>query len=185
MLYRAVQGSVQDSHYGLVLAQVVPLPPQVLSDATYMARRLERRLLQTGKPSKSILSERRRKLILNLQEHLAQAYKGPIQGELLSEWMKELRREFIIRMTTINDEATADHLEFDSADCDDQDDEEEALVVDASLGDKVSNERAVTGESRISVISTDTGFMATESLPTALSASEIMSSVRAVSDNER
>jgi DNA mismatch repair protein MSH4 len=63
MLYKAVGGAVQESHYGLVLAGVVPLPPQVLSDATQFAHILERRLQRKKKTSKNVIKERRRKLL--------------------------------------------------------------------------------------------------------------------------
>ena len=65
MLYRAVEGSVQETHYGLALARAVPLPPKVLADATYFAHKLERRLKKKKKTSQNVINERRRKLILD------------------------------------------------------------------------------------------------------------------------
>ncbi|CAI6341707.1 unnamed protein product [Periconia digitata] len=116
MLYKAVGGIVQQAHYGLALASVVPLPPAVLDDATQFAHLLERRMVHKKKISPNILNERRRKLILDLKEHLIQAYNGALEGELLTSWLVELQKEFVKRMTAINssyqkEEGDGDQLE--------------------------------------------------------------------------
>lgn len=104
MLYTAVQGTVQETHYGLALARIVPLPPGVLENAAYFAHKLERRLHKKKKTSLNVLNERRRRLILDLKEHLVQAYNGTLEGELLAKWLKELQKEFVNRMTALQAE---------------------------------------------------------------------------------
>lgn len=130
MLYRATEGAVQESHYGLALARVVPLPPKVLKDATYFAHKLERRLLQRRKTSKNVINERRRKLILDLKEHLVQAHNGSMDGELLSTWLKELQREFVNRMTAINED------EKGVVESEDDDDDDRHNMQDEDLQDE-------------------------------------------------
>jgi DNA mismatch repair protein MSH4 len=124
MLYKAIGGSVQETHYGLTLARVVPLPPQVLADATYFAHKLERRLLQKKKTSANVIKERRRKLILDLKEHLVQAHNGALEGDLLASWLKELQKEFVNRMTAIDTEVE-ESSEVVEVDMDDADEDEE------------------------------------------------------------
>lgn len=186
MLYRAVEGSVQESHYGLALARLVPLPSQVLSDAAYFARKLERRLQQKKKTSKNAIAERRRKLILDLKEHLVQAYNGTLEGDLLASWLKELQKEFVNRMTAISEE------EKGAVETDEEDEENDVERSDEDLGDVEMIDagyetRATTTESHErppTVISIDSRVsLSSESLSTIRSASETMSTVRAVSEN--
>ncbi|KAF2499524.1 hypothetical protein BU16DRAFT_274531 [Lophium mytilinum] len=114
MLYKIAEGSVHESHYGLALARVVPLPPGVLKHAEVVARKLESNILRRKKTSAAVIRERRRKLILNLKEHLVQAQNGTMQGDVLAAWLKELQREFVIRMTAIDEQAAQAEAEEDS-----------------------------------------------------------------------
>lgn len=111
MLYKIAEGAVQESHYGLAVARVVPLPPEVLERAEQVAHRLERQALRRKKTSVAVINERRRKLILNLKEHLVQAHNGTMEGEVLAAWLKELQKEFVVRMTAIDTEAARAELE--------------------------------------------------------------------------
>jgi DNA mismatch repair protein MSH4 len=86
MLYKVAEGAVAELHYGLALAKVVPLPEGVVEHATYVAQKLERRKLRRKKTSAPVIKERRRKLILDLREHLVQAYNGVLEGEVLADW---------------------------------------------------------------------------------------------------
>jgi DNA mismatch repair protein MSH4 len=188
MLYRAVEGSVEESHYGLALARLVPLPPKVISDATYLAHKLERRLQQKKKTSKNVIAERRRKLILDLKEHLVQAYKGTLEGDLLASWLKELQKEFVNRMTAIDEDekgvvVSEDEDEDEEGNVemgeDTSDDEE---MIDAGNGSWVATTEP-SGRPP-TVTSIDSRFSSsTESVATLRPASEAMSSVRAVSEN--
>ena len=62
--------------------------------------------------SANVLRERRRKLILDLKEHLKNAHNGTLDGESLALWLKELQKEFVNRMTAI--EAAARSVVDDS-----------------------------------------------------------------------
>lgn len=181
MLYKAVDGAVEEAHYGLALARLVPLPPQVLSDATYFAHKLEERLRRKKKTSTNVISERRRKLILDLKEHLVQAYSGTMEGELLATWLKELQKEFILRMTAINADAEKAADESEIEDVGDEDEEMRGLSI---FDEEDREERASTHASQPSVVTISSRPTSTESLSTIRAASESMSSARAVSEND-
>ncbi|KAK7542311.1 muts domain V-domain-containing protein [Phyllosticta citribraziliensis] len=105
MLYKVAEGPVQERNYGLALARVVPLPPDMIQTATDVATRLVQNLDRKKRTSTAVVRERRRKLILNLKEHLMQARAGNMEGQTLKGWLKELQREFIVRMAAIDAEA--------------------------------------------------------------------------------
>lgn len=155
MLYKAVSGMAEESHYGLALAGVVPLPPQVLEDATYFAHKLERRLQQKKKTSPNVIKERRRKLILDLKEHLVQAHNGALDGDLLASWLKELQKEFVNRMTAIDAEAAqASDQEEEEEDSGDEEMQVQSIVEEEDDGGEKSSSRgsqpsAITIGSRV------------------------------------
>ncbi|KAK5137638.1 hypothetical protein LTR08_007933 [Meristemomyces frigidus] len=105
MLYRISSGTVQEEHYGLKLAKVVPLPPGVIEHAEHVARTLEMKKNKQKEHSLAIVQARRRKLLLNLKEHLSQAKEGRMDDEVLQRWLKELQKEFVIRMSALDEEA--------------------------------------------------------------------------------
>lgn len=165
MLYQVTQGAVKEAHYGLALARIVPLPPGLVDDASNIARQLEAHLLKKKKTSETVLKEKRRKLILNLKEHLVQAHNGVLEGEVLSAWLKELQKEFVNRMTA---------LEAEAAEANEISDEDEDMD-DAADGGESSQEKPTIRDSRPSIMS----ILSTEST-TVLSDSEV-STVRALS----
>lgn len=173
MLYKIAQGAVQESHYGLALARVVPLPPGLVDHAAAIAQKLERRMLRKKKTSEIVLKEKRRKLILNLREHLVQAHNGILEGEVLTAWLKELQKEFVNRMTALEAEAVSVSQETD--------DENEEMDEGSTMG---SQERPGTSASQPSVMSISSRMISTDSESTIRAMSEA-STVRAVSDNER
>ena len=116
MLYKVSEGAVKESHYGLALARVVPFPPGLVDHAATVAQKLERHMLRNKKTSATVLKEKRRKLILNLKEHLVQAHTGVLQGEVLSAWLKELQNEFVKRMSALEAEAASMSQETDDED---------------------------------------------------------------------
>ncbi|KZM21121.1 ATP binding [Ascochyta rabiei] len=170
MLYKISQGTVKETHYGLALARVVPLPPGVVDRAAVVAQKLERHMLRRKKTSEVVLKEKRRKLILNLKEHLVQAQTGVLEGEVLTAWLKELQREFVNRMTALEAEAARVSREMD-----DEDEE---------MGEASEHEQPGTPARHSSAVSISSRMNSTESESTIRPASEA-SSVRAVSDNER
>ncbi|KAF1832898.1 hypothetical protein BDW02DRAFT_624773 [Decorospora gaudefroyi] len=172
MLYKATQGIVKEVHYGLALARVVPLPPGVVARATLVAQKLERHMLQK-KTSETVLREKRRKLILNLKEHLVQAHTGVLDGEVLTAWLKDLQKEFVNRMTALEAEAATI--------CQESEDEDEVMCDRSELD---AEERPSTHASSPSIITVDSRITSTESESTIRPISE-PSTVRAVSVNER
>ncbi|KAL1654742.1 MutS protein msh4 [Didymella pomorum] len=168
MLYKITQGAVQETHYGLTLARVVPLPPGLVDHAAAVAQKLKRHMLRKKKTSEIVLKERRRKLILKLKEHLMQARNGILEGEVLTAWLKELQKEFVTRMTTLEAEAASVRQETD-------DEDKEMGGGSECLG---------TFASQPSVMSISSRMTSTESESTIRAMSEA-STIRAVSDNER
>lgn len=173
MLYKATQGVAKEVHYGLALARVVPLPPGIVEHATNVARKIERHTIRNKKVSETVLKEKRRKLILNLKEHLVQAYNGVLEGEVLSAWLSEIQKEFVNRMTALEAEAANVH-----------DESNEDMDENMSNGDVYDEERRSTHARQPSVISIDSHVTSTDSESTVWEISEA-STVRAVSENER
>lgn len=93
------------SSYGLKLARVVPLPEIVLEHADHVAHTLEQQTKRHQKNSAAIIQARRRKLMLNLKEHLVQAKNGKKDGPELIEWLKNLQAEFVVQMTKLDEQA--------------------------------------------------------------------------------
>ncbi|KAK3197092.1 hypothetical protein GRF29_1536g554834 [Pseudopithomyces chartarum] len=183
MLYRAVEGSVQETHYGLVLARSVPLPPKVLADAIYFSHKLERRLKKKKKTSQNVINERRRKLILDLKEHLVQAYNGTLEGEILASWLMELRKEFVNRMTAINEDERK-VVESESDEESDVDTRENGVGDPMTIDGEESRITTLESKERLpTAISIDSSLTSTESMSTTRQSSRAMSSVRAVSEN--
>ncbi|KAI4618434.1 hypothetical protein J4E80_005032 [Alternaria sp. BMP 0032] len=170
MLYKTAQGVVQEIHYGLTLARVVPFPPGVVEHATLVAQQVERHMLRKKKASETVLKEKRRKLVLNLKEHLVQAHTGVLEGEVLTAWLKELQKEFVNRMTA---------LEAESANAGQESEDEE--MIDRS---ELSEEERPSTSTSPSVISIDSHTSSTDSDSTIRAMSEA-STLRAVSSNER
>lgn len=105
MLYRVAEGAVREKHYGLALAQVVPLPQRVLEVAQEVAHSLDRNATRKKKTSVAVVKEKRRKLLLTLKEHLVQAHQGMMEGKVLADWLKQLQKDFIRRMMALDVEA--------------------------------------------------------------------------------
>jgi DNA mismatch repair protein MSH4 len=105
MLYRVSAGKVQEEHYGLKLAKVVTLPRDVIEQAEHIAGVLEAQTNKNKKYTRALIQARRRKLILNLKEHLIQAKEGKMNDQNLKEWLSELQKEFVVRMSALEEEA--------------------------------------------------------------------------------
>jgi len=99
----------------------VPLPPDVIPHAETVAYALERQVRRKQKRSQGIVLARRRKLLLNLKEHLVQARDGGMNDEDLKAWLKELQKEFVARMTALEEEGRA----IEAGEFDDEEEEEE------------------------------------------------------------
>lgn len=113
MMYKLTQGIVEEEHYGLKLAKVLPFPADVLRHAENVARQLEERNWQKKQISNSIVHARRRKLVLGLEEQLRQASNGSMSDEVLKGWLQQLRSEFVTRMTAIDTDVDAARADLD------------------------------------------------------------------------
>ncbi|QIW96669.1 hypothetical protein AMS68_002187 [Peltaster fructicola] len=104
MLYRVTPGAVQDRHYGIKLAKVLPIPAVVIETAELVSSTLEQMNQRRPTMSLAIITARKRKLLLNLQEHLTQARDSGIDGPELTTWLTQLQREFVVQMSILDDE---------------------------------------------------------------------------------
>ncbi|KAI9814768.1 MAG: MutS protein msh4 [Pycnora praestabilis] len=134
MLYKVAEGCVTEEHYGFALARVVALPSAVLEIAAEVSERLGQRSEARKESSITVITARRRKLILSLRETLRQAQEGSMTGRTLVSWLKKLQDEFVVRMTAIEAEAAA-AAEMSG----EQEDDPEAALVEEEVGkDKVT-----------------------------------------------
>lgn len=104
MLYRIGHGFVKEEHYGLALARVVDLLPQVLQVAEKVSKALDAQAAAKKKSSKAFALARRRKLVLGLKEALKQAESGPLDEKALLSWLRRLQDEFVRRMDQIDND---------------------------------------------------------------------------------
>lgn len=129
MLYKVADGVVVQEHYGLQLAKVLPFPPGVIEDATYVANKLRERLERHKKSSMTVIHARRRKVVLSVKEQLLHAHQGNMEDEVLRKWLRGLQREFVMRMVAIDQEA-----------------KEAMSDIDAEMGESISNGREEDSE---------------------------------------
>lgn len=104
MLYKVQDGHMQEQHYGLALARVLPFPPTVLATAQRVSSTLSEAARRHAAGSKSLSIARKRKLVLQLREQLRHAYQGMIEGEALYTWLQRLQEEFTMKMAAIDAE---------------------------------------------------------------------------------
>nr|POE51753.1 muts protein like 4 [Quercus suber] len=134
MLYRVAEGTVKEEHYGLKLAKVMLFPTDVLTHAECVSHTLEKQNEILKKASPALVQARRRRLLLNLKEHLVQATNGSMNDETLSRWLKELQREFITRMAALEEEAHQMEANIEDADDGSSPDGAEERLVGAPSG---------------------------------------------------
>jgi DNA mismatch repair protein MSH4 len=149
MLYRVSSGAVQDEHYGLKLARVMPLPPDVIEHAELVSATLDQamRKKKSERASLGIVVARKRRLLLNLKEHLTQAKNGSMDDEDLTQWLKDLQREFVVRMSALEDEERALRLNPDGGDGDDEttsQGQETSRAISTTATDSNDREQSVT-----------------------------------------
>ena len=107
MLYRVASGPENMPNYGLTLARTLPLPPLMLKRATEVSKKLQEQQKKTCEGSHAVRTQKRRRLVLELREHLIQARDGKLEGEALTAWLRELQGEFIRRMQALEREQTS------------------------------------------------------------------------------
>ncbi|PVH85696.1 DNA mismatch repair protein-like protein muts [Cadophora sp. DSE1049] len=113
MLYKVRNGYVQEQHYGLAVARVVDLPPQVLQVAEQVSHALETQAAAKKQSSKSLALAKRRKLVKSLKEQLEQAAKGSMDDKALTSWLVGLQNEFVLRMDAIDTQIGSSDAEED------------------------------------------------------------------------
>ena len=111
MMYKIGEGYVKEQHYGLALARVVDLPPQVIEMAEKVSKALEAQTAAKKQSSKAFALARRRKLVLGLKETLMQAESGPMEGKVLLSWLRRLQEEFVRRMEQIDNDVLSSEVE--------------------------------------------------------------------------
>ena len=136
MLYKVAGGAVQEEHYGLALAKVINLPPDVIRTAEEVSNKLTANMEKRKKSSRTILLARRRKLILSLKEQLMQAREGNMQGKALATWMKKLQDEFVNRMAA---------LEADVAAAAEESEDDEENLTDRTTSSRASSQGKAEG----------------------------------------
>ncbi|KAF2710446.1 hypothetical protein K504DRAFT_481523 [Pleomassaria siparia CBS 279.74] len=187
MLYRVAKGVVTEPHYGLALAKVVPLPEGLIEHATYVAKKLERQNQKRKRTSAVVIKERRRKLVLDLKEHLIQTQKGELEGDVLSAWLKALQNEFVTRMSAIDAEEARSmqdsEEEEEDVDMDQVEEVEDEEMRKQSAYGSQPEERPITYASQPSIVTISSRVSTSESPSTVRAVSESMSDVRAVSEN--
>lgn len=104
MLYRIAEGPVPDRRYGIALAKLVDLPPQVLEVASTVSEELDRISQRRNNPSRTVAIARKRKLLLSLHEQLIIARNGKMDNKSLFRWLKKLQDEFVLQLAAISQE---------------------------------------------------------------------------------
>jgi len=104
MLYKITEGVVKEERYGLALARVVNLPPEVLKVADKVSVALAAQAEAKRTSSQALAVAKRRKLVLSLREALKQAESSPMEGEILISWLRKLQEEFVRRMEQIEND---------------------------------------------------------------------------------
>jgi DNA mismatch repair protein MSH4 len=107
-LYKIGQGFVKEQHYGLALARVIDLPPQVLEVAEKVSHTLDAQAAAKKKSSKAFALAKRRKLVLSLKETLKQAESSPMDDDVLLNWLRKLQEEFVRRMEKLDTDTRSD-----------------------------------------------------------------------------
>lgn len=104
-LYKIDQGFVKEQHYGMALARVAGLPPQVLEAAERVSKTLDAQAAAKKKSSKAFTLAKRRKLVLSLKETLKQAESSPMDDNVLLNWLRKLQEEFVRRMEKLDSDS--------------------------------------------------------------------------------
>ncbi|CAG8950324.1 hypothetical protein HYFRA_00006817 [Hymenoscyphus fraxineus] len=131
MLYKVQASYAKEEHYGLALARVVDLPPQVLEVAERVTKALDDQVEAKRKSSKAVAIAKRRKLVLSLKETLQQAAASSMEPSVLLSWLRKLQEEFIRRMDAIDNDIPSSDEEDDD---DDDEDENQQGITETTTG---------------------------------------------------
>lgn len=104
MLYKVRHGFEREEHYGLALARIVDLPPQILSVAEEVSKALKAQAEARKTSSRSFVIARKRKLVLGMHEMLKQARDGAMNEKALAAWLAKLQTEFVLKMSLLDEQ---------------------------------------------------------------------------------
>lgn len=106
MLYKIAEGPVTNQFYGLALAKLVDLPPDILEIAQRVSGALDTLAQHRQSSSSGLRIAKKRNLILSLREQLVQARDGTLRGRALVKWLKRLQQDFVLQMAAADDDLT-------------------------------------------------------------------------------
>ncbi|KAK1987304.1 muts domain V [Colletotrichum cereale] len=104
MLYKVESGKNKESMYGITLAKSMPFPKRFLEVAEQVAVSLRQRREQKKQGSEASKTLNRRKLLLNLHDHLKQVSNSELDESAMKSYLTRLREEFILRMAAIENQ---------------------------------------------------------------------------------
>ncbi|KAK6538181.1 MutS protein msh4 [Orbilia ellipsospora] len=122
MLYKIANGAATEKHYGINLARIIGLPPQIIARASEVSNTIAQNAEQKRISSKGYIKSQRQKLVLKLVEHLQQARSSSMTDLALRKWLKRLQQDFVEKMSELKE------AEGESSDEYDDDDESETTM---------------------------------------------------------
>lgn len=111
MMYKINSGPVQETRYGLHLAQAIGLPQRFLEVAEDVSAQLESEFERKKRSCEANRLFKRRRLILNLHETLSQLRTAEMDDNALRSYLQGLQEAFIQRMEAIETNASVDETE--------------------------------------------------------------------------
>ena len=87
---------------GIRLAKLSSLPDSLVTRAQQVSEMLTLRRRQQQRNSQSHVLAERRRMILQLQETLKQAYEGNMDDESLSRWLQRVQARFVEDFASID-----------------------------------------------------------------------------------
>lgn len=106
MLYKITEGPSTTQFYGLALAKLVDLPPDILETAQRVSTALNILAQNRHSSSSALRIAKKRNLILSLREQLVQARDGTLNGRALVKWLGKLQQDFVLQMAAADDYIT-------------------------------------------------------------------------------
>lgn len=103
MLYKIAEGPFTAPFYGLALARLVDLPPDILDTAQRVSTAMDEIAQRRHSSSGALRIAKKRNLILSLREQLVQARDGNLRGRALVKWLGKLQRDFVLQMAAAED----------------------------------------------------------------------------------
>lgn len=87
---------------GIRLAKLSSLPDSLVTRAQQVSEMLTSRRRRQQRNSQSHVLAERRRMILQLQETLKQAYEGTMDDESLSRWLQRVQARFVEDFASID-----------------------------------------------------------------------------------